>query len=91
MGEGHATGGVAIPFLLDVEAHISFLVAVPLLIAAELFVQERVRPVPQLFLERRLVPEAHVPRFLQAVAAACRLRARSSPRCCCCFSSMAWA
>lgn len=72
--EGHALGGVGIPFLLDVEAHVRFLVAVPLLIAAEFFVQERVRPVPRLFLERRLIPEEHVPRFVAALASAYRLR-----------------
>jgi hypothetical protein len=35
--EGHALGGnVAVPFLLDVDVHIRFLVALPLLIVAEL-------------------------------------------------------
>lgn len=72
--EGQATGGVIIPFLMDVEAHVRFLLAVPLLIAAEFFVQDRVRLVPRLFLERRLVPEAEVPRFEAALESAYRLR-----------------
>ena len=38
--EGQALGGhVAVPFLLDVEAHARFLVALPLLIVAELVVR----------------------------------------------------
>ena len=31
-------GGIAVPFIKDVEAHVRFLVAVPLLVAAELLV-----------------------------------------------------
>ena len=42
--EGQALGGnVAVPFLLDVEAHVRFLVALPLLIVAELVVHQRMR------------------------------------------------
>jgi hypothetical protein len=42
--EGHALGGnVAVPFLLDVDVHIRFLVALPLLIVAELVVHQRMR------------------------------------------------
>src|SRR4029450_3057712 len=40
--EGQALGGsAAVPFLLDVEVHIRFLVVVPLLIIAELVVHQR--------------------------------------------------
>ena len=43
--EGKALGGsAAIPFLLDVEVHVRFLVAMPLLIAAELVVHKRCVP-----------------------------------------------
>ena len=42
--EGQALGGnVAVPFLLDVEAHVRFLVALPLLIVAELVMHQRLR------------------------------------------------
>ena len=42
--EGQALGGrAAVPFLLDVEAHVRFLVALPLLIVAELVVHQRMR------------------------------------------------
>jgi hypothetical protein len=73
--EGHALGGsVAIPFLLDVEAHIRFLVAMPLLIIAELVVHRRMRPVVQQFLDRNLIPESAMARFDGAIASAFRLR-----------------
>jgi len=73
--EGQALGGsVAVPFLLDVEAHARFLVALPLLIVAELVVHQRMRLVVQQFLERNLIPEHALPRFEAAIASALRLR-----------------
>jgi len=72
---GRALGGsVAIPFLLDVEVHIRYLVALPLLIGAELVVHRRMRSVVQVFLERRLIPASAQPRFEAAIASAFRLR-----------------
>ena len=70
----HAWGGVELPFLKDFELHARFLVALPLLIVAELVVHRRMRPVVLAFLERRLVPETEEPRFLAAVQSAKRLR-----------------
>jgi len=67
-------GGVAVPFLFDVEVHVRFLVTLPLLIAAELVVHRRLRPLLQLFLERNVIPESGIPRFEAAVASAFRLR-----------------
>jgi len=64
----------AVPFLLDVEVHVRFLVALPLLIAAELIVHRRMRPLLQQFLERNLIPENAMPRFEAAIASAFRLR-----------------
>jgi hypothetical protein len=72
---GQALGGDAtIPFLLDVDAHVRFLVAMPLLIAAELVVHRRMRAVAKVFMDRHLVPDAGRPRFDAAFAAAIRLR-----------------
>jgi hypothetical protein len=67
-------GSAAVPFLLDVEVHVRFLVALPLLIIAELVVHRRMRPLLQQFLERNLIPETAMPRFEAAVASAFRLR-----------------
>ena len=73
--EGEALGGrVAVPFLLDVEVHVRFLVALPLLIVAELVVHQRMRFVVRQFLERNLIPQRALPRFEDAIASALRLR-----------------
>ena len=66
--------GVAVPFLLDVELHVRLLVALPLLIAAELVVHRRMRPLLQQFLERNMIPEAAMARFEAAIGSAFRLR-----------------
>ena len=67
-------GGAAVPFLLDLEVHIRFLVALPLLIGAELVVHRRMRSLVKQFLERRLIPENAMTRFDAAIASAFRLR-----------------
>jgi hypothetical protein len=73
--EGQVFGGrAAVPFLLDVEVHIRFLVALPLLIVAELVVHQRMRFVVKQFLERQVIPERAMPRFDAAIASAFRLR-----------------
>lgn len=73
--EGQLLGGrAAVPFLLDVEAHLRFLVALPLLIAAELVVHQRMRFVVRQFLERNLIPASALPRFDAAITSAFRLR-----------------
>jgi len=73
--EGDVLGGnVAVPFLRDLEVHIRFLVALPLLIAAELVVHQRMRPLVQQFLQRNVVPESAIGRFDAALASAFRLR-----------------
>ncbi len=73
--EGQVWGGrAAVPFLFDVEAHVRFLLALPLLIVAELVVHQRMRPVARQFLDRNLIPETALPRFDAAIASAFRLR-----------------
>jgi len=73
--EGQALGGrAAIPFLLDVDVHVRFLVTLPLLIVAELVVHQRMRFIVPQFLERNLIPESAKPRFDAAIASAFRLR-----------------
>ena len=72
--EGHAWAGVMMPFLRDIEVHVRLLIAVPLLILAELIVHQRMRPVVGQFLERGLVSEPARPQFDAAIAAAMRLR-----------------
>ena len=73
--EGQLIGGsVAVPFLMDAEVHIRFLVAIPLMISAELVVHRRMRLLVKQFLERNLIPESAMPRFDAAIHSAFRLR-----------------
>jgi hypothetical protein len=72
---GRAWGdAVRVPFVLDIEAHTRFLVALPLLIIAELVVHQRMRPLVRQFLERRLVADASRARFDTLLPSAVRLR-----------------
>ncbi|CAG9186735.1 hypothetical protein [Cupriavidus pinatubonensis] len=63
-----------VPFLMDMEVHLRFLVAVPLLVAAELVVHRRLHGIGQAFIERNLIPEAAMSKFDEALGAAFRLR-----------------
>lgn len=74
LAEGSLTGGVPIPFIGDIETHVRFLIVVPLLVLAELFVHLRMRGIVAQFIERRLVPDAEQERFRAALQAAIRLR-----------------
>ena len=65
---------VALPFLADIEVHVRFLVAMPLLIIAELVVHRRMRLVVRQFLDRKLVPDEGLQRFDDAIASVMRLR-----------------
>jgi hypothetical protein len=75
IAEGRAWGGsVALSFLRDVELHVRLLIALPLLIVAELFVHQRMQPMVGLFLQRGLIPDAARAKFDAAIASAMRLR-----------------
>ena len=63
-----------IPFLYDVESHVRFLVALPILIAAELVVHRRISPLVRRFVERRIVATQDLPAFEAAVKSALRVR-----------------
>ncbi|HJV12243.1 MAG TPA: hypothetical protein VJ690_12145, partial [Burkholderiales bacterium] len=67
-------GDVAVPFLQDAEVHVRFLIAMPLLIVAEIVVHRRMHLVVRQFLERNLIPESARERFDSAIASALRLR-----------------
>jgi hypothetical protein len=67
-------GDVAVPFLMDVDVHVKFLVVIPLLVAAELLVHRRMRPIVTTFRDRGLIPAGAEDRLEAAVASAIRLR-----------------
>jgi hypothetical protein len=75
IAEGHAWGGsVKLPFLYDIEMHVRLLLALPLLVVAELVVHQRMRPVVGQFIARGLIPDAARAQFDTAIASAMRLR-----------------
>jgi hypothetical protein len=61
-------------FLHDVEVHARFLIALPVLVGAELIVHSRIRPVVRRFVERRIVLPQDLFRFDSAIQSAIRLR-----------------
>jgi hypothetical protein len=65
---------VKVPFLYDIETQVRLLVALPVLIAVELMVHSRIRPVVKAFLERRIVLPQDSPRYFAAIESAVRLR-----------------
>jgi hypothetical protein len=67
-------GSSEMPFLLDIEVHVRFLIALPLLIAAELIVHQRMRFVVKHFERREIVPERARLQFDAAIASLFRVR-----------------
>ena len=73
--EGVAIGhAVPVPFLYDFEAHVRFLVAIPLFLLAEVVVHQRLRPVVRSFVDAGIVTPEVLPGFQAAIARAMRLR-----------------
>ena len=72
--DGHALRGVTLPFLNDIETQIRFLIALPILIAAELIVHLRLRPVVQSFVNRDIVIAKEMPQFHEAINSAMQWR-----------------
>jgi hypothetical protein len=73
--EGNAWGGgVALPFLHDVETHLRLLVAAPLLILAEILAHRVLPQVVRQFEANGLIRDEARPRFDAAIASALRLR-----------------
>ena len=60
--------------LFDVEMQLRFLIALPLLIAAELMVHKRIKTVVQQFLDRGIIREESIPRFGAIIDSVMRLR-----------------
>lgn len=65
---------IGIPFLRDVDTQVKFLVALPLLVSAELLVHLRTRSVARNFLTRHIIPAADLPRLHDIVRSATRVR-----------------
>lgn len=65
---------VSLSFIHDIDAHVRFLISLPLIVGAELIVHERMRSVIKEFLERGLIPDQARQQFDKAVVSANRLR-----------------
>jgi hypothetical protein len=61
-------------FFRDIEVHVRFLIALPVLIAAELIVHLRIRPVVRRFVDRHIVVPEELSSFNQAIDKAMMLR-----------------
>jgi hypothetical protein len=72
--EGRAVDGVALPLLSDVATNAKFLLALPMVLVAEVILHRRLADAVPQFTRRGLVPPELVPRFDAAVASALRWR-----------------
>ena len=73
--EGTAwSANVAPTFLGDVETQVRLLIAIPVLLAADAWLHQRVPGLVQLFVVRDLVPAEALPQFRAAIESAVRLR-----------------
>ena len=71
---GRFAGGVRVPFLYDISAHVRLLFVLPLMIFAELIVFRRMRAIPVQFIERQIIPNDALAAFQAVIASALRLR-----------------
>lgn len=71
---GKALGGAQVPFLKDFATQITFLISLPLLLAADLLVHKRIQQTVSEFLKQGIISKDNRSRFDAAVAAAVRLR-----------------
>ena len=67
-------GSGRVPFYTDIEVHARFLIALPVLIGAELLVHSRIRLAVRRFLEWRIVLPEQRPAFQRAIESAQRVR-----------------
>lgn len=72
--QGNAWGSVGLPFLYDMETQSRFLIALPLLIAAELLVHTQGRLLVGQFIEREIITGKVIPKFYERIASAVNLR-----------------
>jgi len=72
--DGRASSGVNIPFLTDVENHVRFLIALPLLLAAETLVQRLLSPRIKNFITRNIIRDDDLTKFRAAIKSASKIR-----------------
>jgi hypothetical protein len=73
LAQSHLLGGVTLSFLRDIETHVRFLISLPVLIMAELFVHRSLPSLLKRFKEREVITPEELPKFYAAMNAAVRL------------------
>jgi len=71
---GTAFGGLKVPFLVDLQVHTRFLLALPMLIGAEVLVYQRIRATVRQLIDRGIVGPDERSRFDEIIASTMRLR-----------------
>ncbi|MGZ8213887.1 MAG: hypothetical protein ACXWTP_05255, partial [Methylosarcina sp.] len=72
---GEAVGGsIKVPFLYDVDVHVRFLLALPLLLVAELVLHQRITGIVRQFVARGIIRTESLPEFEALIGSAMRLR-----------------
>jgi hypothetical protein len=74
VAQAHFLGGAKLSFFRDIETHVRFLVSLPVLILAEVLVNERIWPVVKRFVARHVVTSEELPKFYAAINSAMRMR-----------------
>jgi hypothetical protein len=74
LASGTAFAGAQVPFLLDIDVHVRFLIALPLLIGAEVLVHQRLRVTVRQFVDRGIITPPHLAAFREIVDSTMRLR-----------------
>jgi len=69
-----AGSAIRISFLHDIEVHARFLIALPILIGAEILVHSRTRLIVRRFVDWRIVLPKDIPLFLKAIESAVKIR-----------------
>ncbi len=82
MAEGLLTEGTLIPFLYDIEAHVRFLIAVPLILYTDTVAKRLLGPIMQQFILRDLIPDDCLPDFVQAQGGLLKRRNSAVPEIC---------
>lgn len=74
LAQGTAWGNVGLPFLYDMETQARFLIALPLLIAAEILVHSQIRLLIGQFIDREIITGKVITKFYEVIASAEKLR-----------------
>lgn len=74
LAAGQLLDGTGLRFLRDIETQVRFLIAIPVLVIAELVVHQRTRTVVKLFREREIISREDTPKFHAIIDGAMRAR-----------------